>query len=175
MAKSKNKDADTSPLDRDAILEFIQQYPDRADKRSIAKHFGIKGGARVWLKTLLKQMERDGQLEGKKGKSRWQHQDLPAVLPLEVLAPDQDGDVICLPIERDHRGAPPRIFLAEGSLESAPGAGDRVLAKIEPTEEGAFLARPFKALPRPRLDVIVGVVEEGSQIRSTDKRSKPTS
>lgn len=172
MTKSKNKDADTSPLDRDAILAFIQQYPDRADKRSIAKHFGIKGGARVWLKTLLKQMERDGLLEGKKGKSRWQRQDLPAVLPLEVLAPDQDGDVICLPIERDHRGAPPRIFLAEGSLDSAPGAGDRVLAKIEPTEEGAFLARPFKALPRPRLDVIVGVVEEGGQIRSTDKRSK---
>lgn len=172
MAKSTKFDAETGPLDRDSILEFIRQYPDRADKRSIAKHFGIKGGARVWLKTLLKQMERDGLIDAGKPKSRWRGQSLPSVMPLEVLAPDQDGDVICLPIERDHRGAPPRIFLADGSLDSAPGPGDRVLAKLEPTEEGAYLARPFKALPRPRLDVIIGVVEDGDQLRSTDKRAK---
>ena len=36
--------------------KFIQKNPNRADKRSIAKEFGIKGGGRVWLKTLLKQL-----------------------------------------------------------------------------------------------------------------------
>ena len=54
----------------------------------------------------------------------------------------------------------------------APAPGDRVLAKIEPGEEGSFLARPFKTLPRPRLDIIVGVVEAGDTIRPTDKRIK---
>ncbi|MGB1156011.1 MAG: ribonuclease R [Alphaproteobacteria bacterium] len=170
MAKSKG--ADIGHLDRDAILEFIRTNPDKADKRSIARAFNIKGGGRVWLKTLLKQLERDGLVEAEKPRSRWQKTGLPAVLPLEVLAPDSDGDVICLPVERTFRGAPPRIFLAEGSLDAAPGAGDRVLAKIEPIEDGTFLARPFKALPRPRQDTIIGVVEAGNLIRPTDKRTK---
>lgn len=170
MAKSKN--ADTGQLDRDAILEFIRNNPDKADKRSIAREFGIKGGGRVWLKTLLKQLERDGLMTASPAKSRWQKQGLPAVLPLEILAPDENGDVICLPIERNFRGAPPLIFLGEGSLESAPGSGDRVLAKIESASEGVFRALPFKSLPRPRHDVIVGVVEQGGSLRSTDKRTK---
>ena len=174
MAKSKRDAAspDTGNLDRQAILDFVRQNPEQANKRAIAKHFGIKGGARVWLKTLLKQLERDGFIEASAPKSRWNRQSLPGVLPLEILAPDQDGDVACLPIERDFRGAPPRIYLAEGTLETAPAPGDRVLAKIEPGEEGSFLARPFKTLPRPRLDIIVGVVEAGDTIRPTDKRIK---
>lgn len=174
MAKSKRDAAspDTGHLDRQAILDFVRQNPEQANKRAIAKHFGIKGGARVWLKTLLKQLERDGLIEASAPKSRWNRQSLPGVLPLEILAPDQDGDVACLPIERDFRGAPPRIYLAEGTLETAPAPGDRVLAKIEPGEEGSFLARPFKTLPRPRLDIIVGVVEAGDTIRPTDKRIK---
>lgn len=170
MAKSKS--TETGKLDRDAILDFIQRHPDKSDKRSIAREFGVKGGARVWLKTLLKQLERDGLMPPPKSNARWQKQGLPSVLPLEVLAPDGDGDVICLPIERNFRGAPPLIYLGEGSLETAPGAGDRVLAKIEPTGEGAFLALPFKALPRPRHDVVVGVVEQGNTLRPTDKRTK---
>lgn len=170
MAKSKN--ADTGQLDRDAILKFIQSNPDKADKRSIAREFGIKGAGRVWLKTLLKQFERDGLMAAAPSKSRWQKQGLPAVLPLEILAPDENGDVICLPIERNFRGAPPLIFLGEGSLESAPGSGDRVLAKIEPAGEGAFRALPFKSLPCPHHDIIVGVVEQGGSLRSTDKRAK---
>ena len=57
--------------------------------------------------------------------------------------------------------------------EAKRALGDyRVLAKIEPGEEGSFLARPFKILPRPRLDIIVGVVEAGDTIRPTDKRIK---
>ena len=170
MAKSKSNDA--GQLDRDAILKFIQKHPNRADKRSIAKEFGIKGGGRVWLKTLLKQFERDGVLEPETPKTRWQKQGLPAVLPVEVLAPNDDGDVVCMPIERNFRGAPPLIFLTDGSLDAAPGAGDRVLAKIEPTGEGAFLAKPFKTLPRPRHDIVVGVVEAGGTLRPTDKRTK---
>lgn len=170
MAKSKN--AEAGQLDREAILEFIRANPDKADKRTIAREFGIKGGARVWLKTLLKQFERDGVMKAAPTKTRWQKQGLPAVLPLEVLAPDDDGDVICLPIEQNFRGAPPLIYLGEGSLETAPGPGDRVLAKIKPTGEGAFLALPFKSLPRPRHDVVVGVVEQGGSLRSTDKRAK---
>ena len=123
MAKSKSDDA--GQLDRDAILKFIQKNPNKADKRSIAKEFGIKGGGRVWLKTLLKQLERDGVMQAEAPKSRWQKQGLPAVLPLEVLAPNDDGDVVCMPIERNFRGAPPLIFLGDGSLDTAPGAGDR--------------------------------------------------
>ena len=125
MAKSKS--TETGKLDRDAILDFIKRHPDKSDKRIIAREFGVKGGARVWLKTLLKQLERDGLMPPPKSNARWQKQGLPSVLPLEVLAPDGDGDVICLPIERNFRGAPPLIYLGEGSLETAPGAGDRVL------------------------------------------------
>ena len=73
------------------------------------------------------QLERDGLIEASAPKSRWNRQTLPGVLPLEILAPDHDGDVACLPIERDFRGAPPRIYLAEGTLETAPAPGDRVL------------------------------------------------
>lgn len=174
MAKSKRgaAGADTGNLDRQSILDFIQRNPGQANKRAIAKHFNIKGGARVWLKTLLKQLERDGLVDAETPKKRWDHKALPGVLPLEILAPDDDGDVACLPLERDFRGAPPRIFLAKGTLESAPAPGDRVLARIERGEEGSYLARPFKTLPRPRLDIIVGVVESDGTLRPTDKRIK---
>ena len=69
------------------------------------------------------------------------------------------------------RGAPPRIYLGRHAGDSTR-AGRPVLAKIEPGEEGSLLARPFKTLPCPRLDIIVGVVEAGDTIRPTDKRIK---
>ena len=46
MAKSKRDAAspETGNLDRQAILDFVRQNPEQANKRAIAKHFGIKGG-----------------------------------------------------------------------------------------------------------------------------------
>ena len=150
MAKSKRDAAspETGNLDRQAILDFVRQNPEQANKRAIAKHFGIKGGARVWLKTLLKQLERDGLIEASAPKGRWNRQSLPGVLPLEILAPDQDGDVACLPIERDFRGAPPRIYLAEGTLETAPAPG-RSGAGQDRTRRGRQLPRAPVQNPAP--------------------------
>ena len=141
--------ADTGPLDRDAILEFIRRHPEKSDKRSIAREFGIKGGARVWLKTLMKQLERDGLIDAPKSKSRWQKQGLPAVLPLEVLPPDGDGDVICLPIERDFRGAPPLIYLGAGSLETAPSAGDPGSGQNRTNERRRFPRLAIQSIAAP--------------------------
>ena len=169
MAKSKRDAAspDTGNLDRQAILDFVRQNPEQANKRAIAKRFGIKGGARVWLKTLLKQLERDGLIEASAPKSRWNRQSLPGVLPLEILAPDQDGDVACLPIERDFRGAPPRIYLAEGTLETArkdlEGRGAKVFTKSVDVSDGealkAFVAEAGNALGG--LDILVANASGG--------------
>ena len=66
MAERRRKQA---PLpSREKILEFIRESPTPVGKREIARAFGIKGADRIGLKAMLKQLEREGDID--RGKHR---------------------------------------------------------------------------------------------------------
>lgn len=129
---------------RQAILDFIEE--ERAagrevGRREIAKAFGLDQGGKIWLKRLLREMEKEGEIGGD-GAQRPVHprNALPPVLLCEIKTRDRDGDLVAQPLEWDeaNQGAPPRILIETpraarrkpGAAGPAPGVGDQVLLKL---------------------------------------------
>ncbi|WP_141049112.1 hypothetical protein, partial [Brucella melitensis] len=49
-ATAQSKDSAAFLPTREEVLKYIEENPDRAGKRELAKAFNIKGDARVYLK-----------------------------------------------------------------------------------------------------------------------------
>lgn len=153
---------------REQIIEFLKDNPD-AGRRQIARAFGITGDERLELKILLKQMDRDGQLEG--GPRRVEP--LPSVAVIQIRSVTLDGEPIAEPVGWSRDEAPPKIFIADNGKIGVVGLGDRLLAKLE--RQG----RDYLALPIRRLtftpQTVVGVFEKtptGGFIKPSDKRDR---
>ena len=157
------------------VLEFIQASPGIIGKREIARHFGIRGGGKLGLKALLKQMEADGKL-AKRQRKLIDRTALPPVTVLEIIGLDKDGEAFAEPIEWDERmaGKPPRVVISGGV---AARKGDRVLAKIEASKDGRykFRAKVIKALS-DRSTQVLGVFRIvqglGARIIPVDKKAR---
>jgi ribonuclease R len=137
------------------IIDFLATATGESGKREIARAFGVKGGDRIALKQLLREMADSGLIAGSRRKlSR------PGVLPpvtvLEITSRDADGEFIAKPAVWDEEHGPaPRILMAESKRDAGPvaGIGDRVLARITPLGADAdypYQARTIKRLPRAR-------------------------
>ncbi|MCC5990958.1 MAG: ribonuclease R [Rhodobacteraceae bacterium] len=111
------------------LRDWIAENPG-ATRRDIARAFGVKGGAKIDLKAMLRELEDEGTLPPRR---RARGAKLPPVTVLEILAPDSDGDLFARPLEwRGEDGAnPPRILFLTRPEDPALGLGDRVLARIE--------------------------------------------
>jgi len=156
------------------ILQWITDNPTKAAKRDIAKAFGIKGAARIDLKRILKELEAEGALT--KRRSSYRDADkLPPVSVLEVLAPDQDGDLWARPLEWRGSGNEPRILLILKDTDPALGAGERILGKMieHKTEEHDYTARLIRRIgTNPQR--VVGIYRkdsEGGRILPVEKGS----
>ncbi len=141
---------------REVILKFIAENPDQAGKREIAKAFRLKGGDRVQLKDMLRDLEAEGLLE-KRRKRLIAPGALPHVAMLDVIARDADGGLIAIPTEWDEKhGVPaPRVRIATSRERGAklPGIGSRVLARTFPagSDEGVdYIARVMKVFEKVR-------------------------
>ena len=146
------------------VLDFIQSSDIPAGKREIAKAFGLKGQEKIKLKALLKDMAEDGLIDGKKSAFH-RMGGVPKVTTLRIVA-IEDGDLIGEPDNWDPEapGKPPRLTIREPrprpGVKRPPALkrGDRVLARTEETESGAWIAHPMKKLPS-RTEGLMGVVE----------------
>lgn len=154
---------------REILLEFIQDNPDRANKRDIAKAFGLKGDTRVELKAALRALEEDGLLE-KSRKSLARPGALPPVTVLDITMRDVDGELIGRPAEwLEENGVAPAVLIRQSSgsdrsKTKAPvaGIGDRVVAKIFANKERggpAFTGRIIKVIDK-RKTAALGVYRE---------------
>jgi ribonuclease R len=154
---------------REVLLEFIQDNPDRANKRDIAKAFGLRGEARVELKAALRMLEEDGLVE-KNRKSLARPGALPPVTVLDITTRDVDGQLIGRPAEwLDENGVAPAVLIrqpsgSDRSRTKAPvaGIGDRVVAKIFSNKERggpAYTARIVKIIDK-RKTAALGVYRE---------------
>ncbi len=157
---------------RQQILDWIAENPDAAAKRDIAKAFNIKGAARIELKRMLKELESEGLLGRRRGSTR-DAEKLPPVTVLQIMAPDRDGDVFAAPVEWQGRGPAPRILFAPREGEPAPGAGERILARLVETggEDHQYQARLIRRIGTAA-HKIVGIFRkeaEGGRILPIDK------
>lgn len=146
---------------RDEILRYVQDNPDRASKREIARAFGIKGDARKELKALLRTLFDEGALERRRGRRIGDPNKLPNVTPLEVSDIDVDGELWCRPIQWDPEKETPRILLIPDRRRAgvpALGVGDRVLARVQEKEDNLYEARVMRVIGRGP-DRMVGVFE----------------
>ena len=137
MAKSKGAPAKRSKAagklpSKQEILDFLATATGEAGKREIARAFGVKGGDRIALKALLRDMTDDGLIAGSRRKLM-RPGTLPPVTVLEIVSRDADGEFVAQPATWDEEHGPaPRILMAESKREEGPvaGIGDRVLARI---------------------------------------------
>ena len=150
MAPRKSKLTAKSLPSREDILAFIANYQGRAGKREIAREFGIKGAAKIDLKRLLKEMASDG-LIGKSSRKLSLPGELPKIGVLIVSGRDEDGDLIAIPLDwdEDAQGPLPLIYVTTPkrnrgkSRESAPGVGERILARTDRANETTNDGRPI--------------------------------
>ncbi|MBI1619390.1 ribonuclease R [Aquamicrobium zhengzhouense] len=158
---------------RDEILAFIKENPDQSGKREIARAFRLKGADRAWLKDQLRQLQDEGVL--KKQAKRFTRADaLPHVSVLDVFSRDEDGNLLARPAEwPEENGAVPLVSLRP-SRDSArtPGIGERILAKVFPTDLDAgpaYTGRIIKIFEKRR-DAVLGVLR---QLRDGSFRIEP--
>ena len=175
---------DTLPS-REEILAFIKDETElghAVGKREIARAFSIKGGARIALKRLIKELEDEGAL-GKRGKSLRRTGALPPVVLADITGRDRDGDLLARPTEWDEAelGETPRIAVhlprRPRPGQAVPGVGDRVLLRIERSREDAgpaYTGRLVKVLDKAKAQVL-GVFRTvpggGGRIAPVDKKS----
>ncbi|EEY02628.1 ribonuclease R [Brucella neotomae] len=168
-ATAQSKDSAAFLPTREEVLKYIEENPDRAGKRELAKAFNIKGDARVYLKDLLRELADEGLVE-KRARKLSRPGSLPSVAVLDITGRDEDGGLLARPAEWDEasHGKPPVVLLRRTRLnktsESGPvvGVGDRVLAKIFRNEDHAgpdFSARVMKRLEH-HANAVLGVVRK---------------
>ncbi len=180
--QSKKKDASTGELpSREEILAFIADQPGKVGKREIAKHFGIKGGGRIHLKRVLRDLADEGVIE--KRQSRLMRPgDLPPVLVVTLVARDTDGELLGEPVkwdEEEHGPAPKLLVLPDRRRPGpAGGLGDRALVRlvdIDPGQEAVRSARIIKLLERQQAAVL-GILrldpKFGARLEPVDRRQK---
>ena len=141
------------------VLEFIRTSDETVGKREIARAFGITGDGRIKLKLLLGELSRSGKLAGNRREMR-ETGAMPPVAVVEVIARDDEGDLIAEPVVWDNEEAErPRLRLTvpdsiEGEGGPAIGIGDRVLARIERADDDSekigFTGVAIKRLPREK-------------------------
>ena len=158
---------------KEQILEFIADSPGRVGKREISRAFRLDAGQRIRLKRVLRELEAEAGLGGKR-KRRYSGGKLPPVTVLEISGTDVDGEVLAKPIDWDEDEAPPVIYVApDKRTASALGPGDRVLARLAPSGD-VYEARVIRRLAEaPSLVLGVFAVDGGQgRIRPANRRVK---
>lgn len=159
---------------KDELLVWIQDHPDKTSKRDIAKAFGVKGQQpRIELKRLLKELTAEGHLQ-KRRQSFRDPDALPPVSVLRILPPDGSGDLWATPAEWEGKKAPTILFVPK-SGDPALAEGDRALCRLSKSsdEEIDYEARLIRRIGASdqRLVGLYRAGSEGGRIIPVDKKS----
>ncbi len=158
---------------KDQIRQWITDNPGLAAKRDIAKAFDIKGDGRIELKRLLRELEGDGVVQ-KTARRFHEAGTLPPVAVLQVLPPDQAGDLYARPLEEGVDDSL-RILIIPQKGDPALGGGDRILARLAKVDldDYGYEARLIRKLGSNPAKVL-GIFRtgaEGGRIQPIDKGS----
>ena len=131
------------------IIAYLKDSDGEVARRDIARAFGVKGEARARLRSLLKLMDADGDINLKGGKRIERANAMPPVAPIDVMSVDDDGDLICMPANWRGETEPPMIRLSAkraAKVKPAPGVGDRLLARLKQAGDDGYEADVIKAI-----------------------------
>ncbi|MDV7341667.1 ribonuclease R [Terasakiella sp. A23] len=159
---------------KEQILDFINESPSQVGKREIARAFSLRGPAKIELKKVLKELERDGKI----GRGRQRRFATPGSMPdvtvLEITGIDEDGELLATPLSWQGDDRPPKVYVAQSGGRTAYGIRDRVLCrmrKISAKEYEAQVIRQISEAPSRVLGIYQTNGEEGRLI-PTDRRAK---
>ncbi|HEV2559874.1 MAG TPA: ribonuclease R [Microvirga sp.] len=176
----------TSPAlpSREDLVAFIANATGKVGKREIAQAFNIKGGDRIWLKQMLKDLEVDGVVD-RRGKRVHRSGQLPPVVLADIKSRDRDGELVAEPAEweADEAGALPKILIVPPRKarpgEPVPGVGDRALVRVWPVREAGeahgYTGRVVKIIAKKQaqtLGIFHGLPEGGGRIVPVEKKSR---
>src|SRR6185369_13036269 len=119
---------------KEEVLRFIRGSETPVGKREIARAFHLNGSDRIPLKALLKELERDGAVDRGRNKRMGAAGELPEVTVVQIIGPDEDGDLWARPVDLRPDDAEPKILVIEQKRDRHAehghkplGPGDRVL------------------------------------------------
>jgi ribonuclease R len=160
---------------REELLAFVRERSGKVGTREIARAFGARNADRAALRRMLRELVDGGHVAQRK--KRWHHgAALPAVVLADVAGRDSDGELLARPTEwdEDAHGSPPVIRIRNPRrADAAAGIGDRVLLRIERTDEEGASARVVKLIDRvkPRvLGVFRALPAGGGRLVPIDKK-----
>lgn len=131
---------------KEQVLEFVRGHKGPVGKREIARAFNIRGADRARLNGVLRDLRDEGNLDKGRGKRFAKPGTLPSVGVIEVTGIDRDGDPVARPVTWESDSPPPAVFLSTERKGPAPAIGDRILAKLAPSDDGTYTARVIKLL-----------------------------
>ena len=157
---------------REQIIEFMRASATPVGGREIARAFGIKGGGRIALKKILRELAEAGTIEHPRRRPKVTPGRLPDMAVIEVTGTDSDGELLARPVVWTSNLASPPIFIASDRHGTpALARGDRVLARLRRTAEGGYEALPIRRVGgEPKR--LVGIFEAGGRLRPADRRVK---
>src|SRR3954469_10326827 len=120
---------------KEEVLRFIRGSETPVGKREIARAFHLRGSDRIPLKALLKELEREGNVDRGRNRRMGAAGELPEVTVVQIIGPDEDGDLWARPVDLRPDDAEPKILVIEEKGGSGGGAklgpGDRVLVRLK--------------------------------------------
>ena len=160
---------------REQVLEFIRESTTPVGKREIVRAFQITGEQRPALKKLLAELSQTGEVDKGRGRKVAPPKALAAVAVVEVTKIDEDGDMLCRPIDWQEKTDPPRILVKAGKRGAGDlGVGDRALVQLTRLSPDFYEARPIRKLESGAARILGLFERSGSnaRVRSTDKRNR---
>jgi len=157
------------------VLEALASEPG-ATKRDLARALNVKGSDRILLKKILKDLDREGAVTGNRKKGYIRPGELPEVTVLEISGQDMDGELLGRPQRWESNEEPPKIYILpgrDGDAGPALGRGERVLARLEKTQDG-YEARVIKRLGASAHKVlgVAHIASTGMRIAPIDRKSR---
>ena len=156
--------------DKPALLAYIRSRDDSVTRRDIAREFGLRGAQRAELRSLLRELEEEGEIERGANRRVRPAGTLPSVTVIEVTDQTVDGELLARPTRWPDDQPPPTIYVAPSRRGRAPAAGDRLLARLRRQTDGSYTATPMKRLDGATPD-FVGVfrhTRHGDRILATE-------
>ncbi|MFC4174808.1 ribonuclease R [Microvirga sp. GCM10011540] len=182
MAK-RTKDSVSTLPSREDLVAFISSATGKLAKRDIAKAFNIKGGDRIWLKQMLKDLEIEGVVDRRR-KVVHRAGQLPPVVLADITKRDRDGELIAVPTEWDaeEHGDIPTIIITPPRKPRpgmpVAGVGDRALLRVDPLKEGdihRYAGRVTKIIAKKQaqvLGIFRALPEGGGRLVPVDKKAR---
>lgn len=183
MAKRSKSSSSSVLPSREELVSFIADAPGKVGKREIAQAFNIRGGDKIWLKQMLKDLEFEGVVD-RRGKRVHKAGQLPPVVMADIIKRDRDGELIAVPTEWDEEehGSIPTIVIMPPRKPKpgmpVAGVGDRALLRVDPLKSGdihRYSGRVTKIIAKKQAQVL-GIFRSmpngGARLVPVDKKSR---